>query len=51
MFEIEPVASRVPWMTAIGNHEVGFSKSFIPGGTTPSTPVLCRLNMHNVCAT
>jgi hypothetical protein len=30
MGQIEPVASVVPWMTAIGNHEWGFSESFIP---------------------
>ena len=32
MLEIQPAASRVPWMTAIGNHEMGFTGSFLPGG-------------------
>lgn len=29
--QIEPVASHVPYMTGIGNHEMGWSKSAIPG--------------------
>jgi len=28
---IEPVATRLPWMTGIGNHEQGWSKGAIPG--------------------
>lgn len=30
-WQIEPVASRKPWMTAIGNHEQGTHDSFYPG--------------------
>ena len=28
--QISPLASAVPWMTAIGNHEMGFTNSVIP---------------------
>lgn len=28
---VEPVATSKPWMVGIGNHEQGFSKSWIPG--------------------
>jgi acid phosphatase type 7 len=28
---IEPVATKVPWMTGIGNHEQGWSKGYFPG--------------------
>lgn len=29
--QIQPAASAKPWMTAIGNHEQGYTKSFYPG--------------------
>ena len=31
MFQIEPVASAIPWQVAIGNHEQVYSASFIEG--------------------
>uniref|UniRef100_A0A7S3PI94 Purple acid phosphatase n=1 Tax=Aplanochytrium stocchinoi TaxID=215587 RepID=A0A7S3PI94_9STRA len=31
MFEIEPAASQVGWMVGIGNHEMGWSMSDMPG--------------------
>lgn len=33
MMQIEPVASRIPWMASIGNHEVGWSESDPFNGT------------------
>jgi len=38
MHQIEPVASRVPWMVGIGNHEVGWSGSDPFNGTLESSP-------------
>lgn len=29
--QISPIARTIPWMTAIGNHEYGYSGSWIPG--------------------
>lgn len=38
MEQIEPVASRIPWMTSIGNHEMGWSGSdFTLDGTLRTT--------------
>lgn len=32
LYEVESVASEVPWMTGIGNHEMGWAESDLPGG-------------------
>jgi hypothetical protein len=29
--QIRPLAEQIPWMTAIGNHEMGTPTTFIPG--------------------
>lgn len=29
--QIRPVAEKIPWMTAMGNHEMGFENSFFAG--------------------
>merc|ERR1711976_786909 len=45
MHLIEPIASRVPYFTGIGNHEVGYSKSYWPGtdsGGECGIPYLAR---------
>jgi len=31
LYQVESLSKQVPYMVGIGNHELGFSKSFIPG--------------------
>eukprot|EP00924_Labyrinthula_sp_SR-Ha-C_P012368 snap_masked-scaffold_10-processed-gene-4.35-mRNA-1 protein AED:1.00 eAED:1.00 QI:0/-1/0/0/-1/1/1/0/623 len=31
LHQIEKVSSRIPWLTGIGNHEIGNAESFVPG--------------------